>query len=99
YVEGHNILIEYRWHEGKVDRLPALARRTGEPQAGSDPRVGVATDLSSQSGDHHGAHRLRGQRRPGRSGVRLKSRAPRGKPDRARHTGAGEIRGKTGATA
>src|SRR5262252_10464841 len=63
---------------GKVRSPPSSCRRTGEPQAGSDPRVGVATDLSSQSGDHHGAHRLRGQRRPGRSGARLKSRAPGG---------------------
>ena len=78
YVEGRNLLIEYRSYEGKYDRLPALAAGLLNLKPGSDPRGGTASEFSSQSGDHHGAHCLRRRRRPGRSGARLKSRAPGG---------------------
>jgi putative ABC transport system substrate-binding protein len=25
YVDGHNVAIEYRWSEGRIDKLPAMA--------------------------------------------------------------------------
>jgi len=32
YVEGHNVAIEYRWAEGRNDRLPALATEVASRQ-------------------------------------------------------------------
>jgi len=31
YEEGHNLIIEFRWAEGKYDRFPALVIAVGDP--------------------------------------------------------------------
>jgi len=65
YVEGRSVAIDYRWADGRYDRLPELAsdlvsRRVSVLAAVADPAPQVA-----KGGDPDDTHRLRHQRRSG----------------------------------
>ncbi len=52
YVEGQNLTIEYRWAEGRFDRLPAFAadlvgRKVDVIVAGADPAAQAAKNATS----------------------------------------------------
>ena len=56
YVEGKNILIEYRYAEGKLDRVPGLAAELVRLKV--DVIVYIDTNNPrSQAGDHDDSHR------------------------------------------
>src|SRR5215469_13667920 len=38
YVEGRNVAIEFRWAEGRSDRLPAMVGRSGSSPGDRDCR-------------------------------------------------------------
>jgi putative ABC transport system substrate-binding protein len=52
YIEGQNLTIEYRWAEGRLERLPALAadlvgRKVDVIVAGSEPAAHAAKNATS----------------------------------------------------
>src|SRR5262245_61628453 len=38
YVEGQNVVLEFLWAEGQLDKLPATNSRFGPPECGCDLR-------------------------------------------------------------
>jgi putative ABC transport system substrate-binding protein len=54
YVEGQNVAIEYRWAEGRQDRLPALAVDLAGRKVDDPPAVGaVRPSRFRPAGDRH----------------------------------------------
>jgi putative ABC transport system substrate-binding protein len=88
YVEGKNIVIEWRHHEGKLDRLPALAAElvrlkvdiiiTGGPPAARAAKEATVTIpiVMTQVGDPVGSGFVASLARPGGNITGLSSLAP-----------------------
>src|SRR5262245_30615992 len=64
WIEGRTIAIEYRWSEGRNERLAETAAELVPPENGCDRHVGNPTKRRGQAGNLRHSNRVRSGGRP-----------------------------------
>ena len=80
YVEGRNLAIEYRWLEGRYDRIPMMLGDLVERRVAVIAVANTTTAVGRESGDPDNSNRLRRRQRSSRDWPSRKPQPSRRQP-------------------